>query len=54
MALNYSGAIEKAVKLSFFRILMRTFRNWPNELHSISGSKNITSLCFHAVSFFCR
>ena len=51
MALNYLGASDKAIKISFFPILMRAFPNWPNELHSISGSKNTASPCFHAVSF---
>ena len=44
-ALNYLGASDKAMKLSFFSILMRAFGNCPNEFHSIM------SPCFHAVSF---
>ena len=44
-ALNYLGASDKAIKLSFFPILMRAFRNWPNKFHSIA------SPCFHTVSF---
>ena len=45
-ALNYLGASDKAIKLSFFSILMRAFRYWLNELHSFA------SPCFHAVPFF--
>ena len=45
MALNYLGASDKAIKLSFFPILMRAFQNWPNKSHSIA------SPCFHTVSF---
>ena len=41
--LNYLGAIDKAIKLSFFTILIRAFRDWPNGFHSIA------SPCFHAV-----
>ena len=37
MVLNYLGASEKAIKLLFFPILMRAFRNWPNEFHSIAS-----------------
>ena len=44
-ALNYLGASDKAMKLSFFSILMRAFGNCPDEFHSIMSS------CFHAVSF---
>ena len=46
MAFNYLGASGKAIKLSLFPILMRASRNWPNELHSISGSKNLRHLVF--------
>ena len=44
-ALNYLGASDKAIKLSFSPILMRAFRNWANEFHSIASPS------FHAVSF---
>ena len=50
-AFNYLDASDKVIKLSLFPILMRAFWNWPNEFHSISGSKTIVSPCFHAVSF---
>ena len=43
--LNYLGASDKAIKFSFFPILMRAFRNWPKEFI------NVASPCFHAVSF---
>ena len=61
MAFIYLGASDKAIKLSFFLILITFFlilitlitffRNWSNKLHSISGSKKIASHCFYAVSF---
>ena len=44
-ALNYLGASDKAIKLSFFPAIMRAFRNWAKEFLSIA------SPCFHVVSF---
>ena len=50
-SLNHLGASDKTIKLSFFPMFMRVFRNWPKEFHNISCSKNIASACFHAASF---
>ena len=52
MALNYLGSSDKPIKFSFFPILMRAFRNWPNELHSIFGSKNIVAPFFMQFPLF--
>ena len=46
MTLNL-GALEVIKYLSCW-ILTRAFRNWPNELHSISGSEKIASPSFLA------
>ena len=48
------GVSDKAIKLQFFPILMRVFQKWLNELHSMSGLKNIASPYFHAGSFVCK
>ena len=37
------------IKLLSCSILIRAFQNWPNELHRISGSENIT----FSYSFLC-
>ena len=44
---NFLGASDKAIKFLSCLILLRAFRNWPNKLHGISGSKVIASPLFY-------
>ena len=52
MTLNL-GALEVIKYLSCW-ILTRAFRNWPKELHSISGSEKIASPSFLAEKTKCN
>ena len=54
MGLNFLIVGDKAIKRLIFLILMGAFLNQPNELHIISGFKNIASPRSHAVSFVCK
>ena len=50
-ALSFLGASDKAIKLLSCSIFMTAFQSRSNRPHNISGSENIASPRFHAVSF---
>ena len=49
--LSFLGASDKAIKLLSCSIFMTAFQSRSNRPHNISGSENIASPRFHAVSF---
>ena len=50
----FLGLCDTAIKFLRYLILMRTFQNWPNKLHSISDFEKITSSYFRVLFFVCK